>query len=97
MAIEIDLQSSEFGVPFAGAYFRVVTAAVSRLRGGDRSVMIDVVGYATKPTNDDTKEIAFMRYHVPYLDVESQVADDFVAKCYLWVMAQSEMVGASAV
>ena len=72
MAIEIDLQSSNFGVPFSGAYFRVVAAAITYQRGGVRSVMIDVAGYATQPSNDDTKEIDFRRYHAPYADVEAQ-------------------------
>jgi hypothetical protein len=29
MAIQLDLSTSQYGVPFAGAYFRVVTAAVT--------------------------------------------------------------------
>lgn len=35
MAIQIDLQESNFGVPFTGAYFRVVTAALTRQRQED--------------------------------------------------------------
>lgn len=96
MAIQLDLQNSQFGIPFSGAYFRVVTAAVSRQRSGDRSVMIDVVGYATQPQNEDTREVDFRRYHAPWADVEAQSGDDFVAKCYAWIMSQPDMVGAVA-
>jgi len=99
MAIQINLTTSNFGVPFTGAYFRVVTAAVSRTRNADNrhSVMIDVVGYATKPTNEDTKDVDFRRYHCPLAEVESQVGVEFLAKCYAWVMAQGDMNGAEAV
>lgn len=96
MAIEIDLQSSNFGVPFSGAYFRIVTAAITYQRGGNRSVMIDVAGYATQPGNDDTREIDFRRYHAPYADVEAQPGADFIARCYAWVMAQDDMAGSVA-
>lgn len=96
MAIELNLQSSQFGVPFSGAYFRVVTAAIGYQRGGHRSVMIDVAGYATQPSNDDTKEIDFRRYHAPYADVEAQAGADFIARCYAWVMAQDDMAGSAA-
>ena len=99
MAIQINLATSNFGIPFAGAYFRVVTAAISRQRDPERrhSVMIDVVGYATKPTNEDTKDVDFRRYHCPLAEVESQVGAEFLAKCYAWVMAQDDMNGAEAV
>jgi hypothetical protein len=99
MAIQINLETSNFGVPFTGAYFRVVTAAVNRQRDPERrhSVMIDVVGYATKPINEDTKDVDFRRYHAPYLEVEAQGGDNFLTKCYAWVMAQDDMNGAEAV
>jgi hypothetical protein len=99
MAIQIDLQQSNFGVPFAGAYFRVVMAALSRTRNPENrfSVMIDVVGYAAQPQNEDTKEVDFRRYHAPLNEVESQLGDGFHAKCYAWVMSQPDMAGSVAV
>lgn len=99
MAIQIDLTQSQYGVPFQGAYFRVVTAAVTRTRDADNrhSVMIDVAGYATQPENDDTREVDFRRYHTPLSEVEAQAGDTFLAKCYAWVMAQPDMAGSVAV
>ena len=99
MAIQIDLTQSQYGVPFQGAYFRVVTAAVTRTRDADNrhSVMIDVAGYATQPENDDTREVDFRRYHTPLTEVEAQTGDTFLAKCYAWVMAQPDMAGSVAV
>lgn len=94
MAIQLDLQSSQVGVPFSGAYFRVVTAAITRQRGGERSVMIDVVGYAVKPADDDVREVDFRRYHAPYADVVAQTDTDFIAKAYQWVKQQPDMIGA---
>ena len=99
MAIQIDLNTSNFGVPFAGAYFRIVTAAVTRQRQEDprHSVMIDVVGYATRPENEDTREVDFHRYHAPYLEVEAQAGENFISKCYAWVMKQQDMIGSVGV
>lgn len=99
MAIQLDLTNSQYGVPFAGAYFRIVMAAVSRTRSADdrHSVMIDVVGYAAQPTNEDTRDVDFRRYHCPLADVEAQAGNVFLAKCYAWVMAQEDMAGSIGV
>jgi hypothetical protein len=97
MAIQIDLNTSNYGVPFAGAYFRIVTSSISRQREAKFSVMIDVVGYATKPENDDTKDIGFRRYHAPLSEVEAQQGASFLEKSYNWVASQDDMVGAVAV
>lgn len=99
MAIQIDLTQSNFGVSFTGAYFRIATAAISRQRHSDprHAVMIDVVGYATQPQNEDTKEVDFRRYHAPLSDIEAQVGDDFLSKCYAWTMQQPDMAGSIGV
>ena len=83
MAIQLNLSTSQYGVPFAGAYFRIVTAAVSRTRSADNrhSVMIDVAGYATQPSDDDTRDVDFRRYHAPLSEVEAQTGATFLAKC----------------
>lgn len=96
MAIQIDLQQSNFGIPFAGAYFRIVTAAVSRQReeANRHSVMIDVVGYPAQPVDEDTKDVDFRRYHVPLADIEAQTGPDFLEKAYQWVVTQPDMAGA---
>lgn len=100
MAIQIDLAQSQYGIPFAGAYFRIATASISRQRsGGDNkfSVMIDVVGYGTSAPGDDTREVDFRRYHTPLIDVEAQPGAAFLDKCYTWVMSQPDMAGSQAV
>ena len=99
MAIQIDLTNSQYGVPFTGAYFRVVTAAVSRTRDADmrHSVMIDVAGYATAPQDEDTRDIDFRRYHCPLSEIEACEGDTFLAKCYAWVMTQPDMQGSVGV
>jgi hypothetical protein len=99
MAIQLNLSTSQYGVPFAGAYFRIVTASVSRTRNPDsrHSVMIDVAGYATQPSDDDTRDVDFRRYHCPLAEVETKTGDTFLAKCYAWVMAQDDMGGSEAV
>ena len=100
MAIQLNLTQSQYGIPFAGAYFRIATASISRQRsGGDNkfSVMIDVVGYGTSTPGDDTREVDFRRYHAPLAEVESKFGAAFIDKCYAWVMSQPDMVGSQAV
>jgi len=99
MAIQIDLTTSQYGTPFAGAYFRIVTAAVSRMREGGPKfmVMIDVAGYATATPGDDTREVDFRRYHADLAEVEAAAGAEFLDKCYTWVMAQEDMNGSIAV
>lgn len=99
MAISIDLTNSQYGIPFNGAYFRIVTASINRQReGGPKfSVMIDVAGYGTAAPGDDTREVDFRRYHTPLDDIEAQQGAAFLDKCYTWVMSQPDMVGSQAV
>ena len=99
MAIQLDLTTSQYGTPFAGAYFRIATAAVSRVRGTDPkfSVMVDVAGYATATPDDDTRDVDFRRYHADLTEVEAQAGAEFLDKCYGWVMTQEDMNGSIAV
>jgi hypothetical protein len=99
MAIQIDLTQSQYGIPFAGAYFRIVTAAISRQRTGGAkfSVMIDIAGYGTADPGDDTREVDFRRYHTAIDDIEAQQGAAFLDKCYAWVMSQPDMAGSVAV
>ena len=99
MAIKLDLTNSQYGYAFKGAYFRIVTAAISRMReGGPKfTVMIDVAGYATATPGDDTREVDFRRYHADLAEVEAAAGANFLDKCYNWVMAQADMNGSVAV
>lgn len=99
MAIQLDLTTSQYGTPFAGAYFRIVTSSVSRMRSGGAkfTVMIDVAGYATATPDDDTREVDFRRYHADLSDVEAKTGSTFLDKCYAWVMTQVDMAGSTAV
>jgi hypothetical protein len=99
MAIQLDLTTSQYGTPFAGAYFRIVTASISRMReGGPKfTVKIDVAGYATATPDDDTRDVDFRRYHADLTEVEAQAGAEFLDKCYAWVMAQEDMAGSIAV
>ena len=99
MAIQIDLTTSQYGTPFAGAYFRIVTAAVIRMReGGPKfTVTIDVAGYATATPDDNTRDVDFRRYHADLDAVQAAGGDAFLDKCYSWVMAQEDMEGSIAV
>ena len=94
----ITQSDSEYGIAFDGAYWRIVTAAISRQRGSDPkfSVMIDLSAYGTNSPTDDTREVLFRRYHAPLTEIEAASGDTFMAQCYAWVMAQADMAGSSA-
>ena len=100
MAIQhnISEENSDYGISFSGAYYRIVTAAISRQRGSDPkfTVMIDLSAYATATPNDDTREVDFKRYNANLTDIEAASGDSFLDKCYNWVMAQDDMTGSSA-
>ena len=91
--------SSQYGIAFNNAYYRIVTASISRQRGTDPkfSVMIDLSAYATSSPTDDTREVDFKRMSANLTDVEAASGSTFLDKCYAWVMAQDEMSGSTAV
>lgn len=101
MAIQHNISeaASEYDTAFSNAYYRIVTAAVSRQRGSDPkfTVMIDLSAYATSTPTDDTREVDFKRFNAPLDAVNAASGDAFVDKCYAWVMAQDEMNGSTAV
>lgn len=98
MAISLDLENSQYGIPFAGAYFRIAMATISRRRAGGIkfTVMIDVAGYGTATPDDDTREVDFRRYNAPLDEIETCAGVAFLEKCYAWVMSQPDMAGAQA-
>ena len=95
----ITAENSQYGIAFNGAYYRIITAAISRQRGSNPkfSVMLDLSAYATSTPTDDTREVDFKRYNAPLDDINAASGDTFLDKCYAWVMAQSDMAGSSAV
>jgi len=105
MAIQNNIteSASQYGIAFNNAYYRIVTAAISRQRGDPKSapspfqVMIDLSAYATSSPTDDTREVDFKRYNVNLDDINASSGDAFLDKCYSWVMAQDDMTGSTAV
>lgn len=99
MAIRLDIQNSKFGTPFEGAYFRITMTNLIRSQSEEPkfAVMIDVSGYATSEATNSTHPIDFRRYDAPLDEVEAQEGDNFLSKCYVWVMQQPDMAGSVAV
>ena len=92
--------ASQYGIAFNNAYYRIITAAISRQRGSDPKfeVMIDLSAYATSSPTDDTREVDFKRYHASLDDImQVPTGDAFLDKCYSWVMTQDDMAGSTAV
>ena len=101
MAIQHNIEegASQYGIAFNSAYYRIVTASVSRQRGTDQKfmVMIDLSAYATRSPTDDTREVAFLRFNANLTDIEAASGSTFLDKCYALVMAQDDMDGSTAV
>lgn len=100
MAIQHNISeaASDYAVPFNNAYYRIVTAAVSRQRGSEPKfmVMIDLSAYATSTNlTDDTREVDFKRMTASLDDINSASGSTFLDKCYSWAMTQ--MDGSTAV
>lgn len=101
MAIRNNIEegASQYGIAFNNAYYRIVTAAISRQRGTDPKfqVMIDLSGFASSSPTDDTAPVDFKRYNANLDDINAASGDAFLDKCYSWVMAQADMAGSTAV
>ena len=100
MAIQHNIAegTSQYGIAFNNAYWRISTASISRQRDDPKfSVMIDLAAYATSSPTNDTRDIAFSRFHADLADIQAASGDAFLDKCYSWVMAQSDMAGSTAV
>lgn len=101
MAIRNNIEegASQYGVAFEGAYYRIVNASVSRQRGSEPKfeVMIDLSAYATSSPTDETREVDFKRFHASLDQIIASSGDQFLDRCYSWVMAQDDMAGSTAV
>lgn len=93
----MDLSTSQYGTAFYGAYFRIINTTISRQLGDSFTVMIDCSGFATSTPTDDTHPVDFRSYNAPLATIEATAGDDFLSKCYTWVMTQDDMSGSTAV
>ena len=99
MAIELDIPQTQYGISFSGAYFRIVNVHIMRTANINFhfNVIVDLAAYATNPQSEPIREVDMRRYQCPIDEIEVQSGDTFLARCYQWVMAQPDMVGAVAV
>lgn len=101
MAIKNNIaeSASQYGIKFDNAYYRIVSTSINRQRGTDPKfqVIIDLSAYASASPDDDTREVEFRRYQANLTDVEAASGDEFLDKCYAWVMTQDDMDGSTAV
>ena len=99
MAVKIDIETSACGIPFPGAYVRIIHAITGRQSSGAHKhmVAIDALAYATDSPPTEAQSVATYRYEVPLEDIEAQAGDAFLARCYAWLMQQDGFEGGVAV
>lgn len=99
MAIQINLNESQYGINFDDAYYRICVIGIERIddEKNRHRVMMDVVAYATKPMSENVKQIDAKRFFAPLAEIESINADDFLSKCYTWIMAHPDFYNAKSV
>ncbi len=101
MAIQNDISesTSDFGIQFNNAYYRIMGASVTRQLGIEPkfSVSIDICAYATSSPIHSTKEVDVKRYFVPLDDINAASGSAYLEKCYSWLMAQADFEGSTAV
>tara|TARA_R110002126_G_scaffold253006_2_gene396087 strand:- start:1186 stop:1491 length:306 start_codon:yes stop_codon:yes gene_type:complete len=101
VAIQINIleSSSQYGIAFNNAYYRVAGVSIGRQRDVDPKfvVSIHLSAYATPTPDENTREVDFKIYDVNLTDVEAKAGDTFLDKCYAWVMDQDDMDGSTAV
>jgi hypothetical protein len=98
MAIKHDISSTEsaYGVAFSNAYYRIVSTSILRQDLPQKfMVTIDVSAYATSDVKNNTSSVKFDRYNVDLAAIEATAGDDFLSKCYTWVM--TKLPGSAAV
>ena len=98
MALQIDLESPEYGTTFTNAYFRITHAMMIRRSPHVYRVNITAVGFATQPDiYSDLRPVDDRRYDVPFEEIDAQEGGTLIAKCYQWLMTQPDMLGSVAV
>lgn len=99
MAIQLDISSSAYGVPFQGVYFQIHNAHLMRINDQVTkfSVVLDVYGFATATPDPTTRFVDHRRYVANLADIEAHTGSEFLEKCYSWVMTQQDMAGSTGV
>jgi hypothetical protein len=100
MAIEHNVENSQYGIAFNNAYFRIDTAMILRWptpKDSKHFVSLDLYCFATKPLDQNTVPLNVQKLHAPLEEVEAQDGGNFLAKCYAWVMTQPDMAGSVSV
>jgi len=101
MAIQHNIteDTSEFGIAFNNAYYRLTSFNMHRDNNPDNTfwVAMQIVAYATTSPDQFTRDIDLKNFHAPLQDIEAKSGDNFLAKCYTWIMDQEEMSGSTAV
>jgi len=88
----ITIEESEYGVSFDNAYHRITATSIHRMNGEPKfTVAIDLAVYASDIPTANTRDILMKRYTANLEEVETQVGDSFLAKCYSWIMVQEGM------
>lgn len=96
MAIINNLETSQFGVGFNNAYYRINEVVNQRNEAyvpeGQplHLVFVFVKVYAQKPENVGIKEVATLTFKTSLDEISAHGGDNFLTSCYLWLMTRPE-------
>ena len=99
MAIQADTPNSVFGVPLTNVYYRIIHAVAAREEASPLGFSASIIlsGYLADPRDKNIEPVERRQYRAPLAEIEIQSGDNFLARCYAWVMAQPDMAGSTAV
>ena len=88
MAIQLDYTADRIGATFPASYCRIEGAHI-QYNGGGHKINIHVEVYTDQSASiGRTRAVETLMYSALMVDVDAQVADDFVGRCYEWLSTQ---------
>ena len=92
MAIQLDYTAERIGATFPTSYCRIEGAHI-QYNGGEHKINIHAEVYAEKETSTGrTRAVETLMYSASMVDVDAQVANDFLGRCYEWLSTQDDFI-----
>ena len=95
MAIKLPHNATQIGVNFSDAYWRISAVNISFRAGHPEKhnvgITVSVYANAAAAAIEGTQHVAWMEYTAPLSDFNSPSGNDFIAECYSWLNAYTDL------